>query len=789
MFYGADFSETSNLHSAKSQISSSTHSHTAASPEERDARERIQKREKMGGVFLEALRAVAGAGAHEKWNAWCEGDAYIVVNALGERDGSENNQGVFTVIGEKAEVDKRFAAAWCSEAARGVWGIEGRVSRERVAEDCKIASRRGSESSITAEVTGPLQIPNTLNDSHRSIMEHSSWVDGDDVPQGKVEPVEPGEVDRKVERCHVCPSGLEPDTELWESVLLALFDAVQDGHDASWNGDRTVRLYEISSSLKALPADITSLLIPLPPPSVLIPHRGMLSSTSCYIVDNGTDIWFWLGERAEEKLVDTSTELLMVIIQARSRPSWINFHRLREGLEIEPFRALFVDWWERSEVVESISREESAVQEDSLPDAHGVEHILVDFKGGADSVLPRDVAHGAFDLCDMGKASSHDVNLTQRFRSSVSRRSKSLRKGSSLPGGSTVLHFAGRTVRRRRFVNSVRPLRPFKVDVSALYNPAPPLPDSQMIDDVMKVAIERKSDFSSFVFEAANIDGGKALRGGKFVSIPNTQIGLLWDHDAYVFLSVSLVNAGALDSNEELSASTISAATASFLDSAIHPIERRRFECVVYFWEGRHSPRLAKSVFAFKTKHEMETLISRMYGTGDFTVVEVENPLQSDLEMNRGGCVILDTGFPGKVYVWIGRESSDVVRKLTRKSLEVWLQRLNDGRWLSVDDHGAVMGLSGAVNEGSRKTAYEDDDFQMDSDINALEMVSNPGTAFTLAIRNQSAQRSKFNTSALTKTNKSMVEDSVVYVRDGLEPPAFRAFFPGWDHEKSIFDD
>ncbi|KAJ3179253.1 hypothetical protein HDU85_004944 [Gaertneriomyces sp. JEL0708] len=63
---------------------------------------------------------------------------------------------------------------------------------------------------------------------------------------------------------------------------------------------------------------------------------------------------------------------------------------------------------------------------------------------------------------------------------------------------------------------------------------------------------------------------------------------------------------------------------------------------------------------------------------GYFQIEEVVYWQQTDLQSDS--CVIVDPGAPRKLWVWVGRGASDVVRKLCRKSVEVWLERLDDGR-------------------------------------------------------------------------------------------------------------
>ncbi|TPX58024.1 hypothetical protein PhCBS80983_g03422 [Powellomyces hirtus] len=94
--------------------------------------------------------------------------------------------------------------------------------------------------------------------------------------------------------------------------------------------------------------------------------------------------------------------------------------------------------------------------------------------------------------------------------------------------------------------------------------------------------------------------------------------------------------------------------------------------------------------------------------SGYFAVEEVVHWAQVDLHTDS--CVILDPGAPRALWVWVGQGASDVVRKLCRKSVEVWLQRLDDGRGVgesvpSVFGGGAGGATSGGASGGWGKTA------------------------------------------------------------------------------------
>ncbi|KAJ3027717.1 UNVERIFIED_CONTAM: hypothetical protein HDU68_003249, partial [Siphonaria sp. JEL0065] len=63
---------------------------------------------------------------------------------------------------------------------------------------------------------------------------------------------------------------------------------------------------------------------------------------------------------------------------------------------------------------------------------------------------------------------------------------------------------------------------------------------------------------------------------------------------------------------------------------------------------------------------------------GYFSVEEL--PHYDQMNLDTSCCAILDPGPHSPVYLWHGSSASDVVVKLSRKAVEVWLETLEDGR-------------------------------------------------------------------------------------------------------------
>ncbi|KAG4101086.1 hypothetical protein H8356DRAFT_1657865 [Neocallimastix lanati (nom. inval.)] len=164
---------------------------------------------------------------------------------------------------------------------------------------------------------------------------------------------------------------------------------------------------------------------------------------------------------------------------------------------------------------------------------------------------------------------------------------------------------------------------------------------------------------------------------------------------------------------------------------------------------------------------------------GNFSVREIENFSQYDLSDDC--CIILDSNSPGKLYVWIGRNSSDVVRKLTQKSVEVWLSNVNDGRWynknfltLSKDDSMT------SLIESESQLSGNDESLSSSSElINEEEEINETNDKASCSIDpEQYIKRVKEN-----KAKREDKKNDVVVEYQGEESIEFKSFFFGWSNE------
>jgi len=176
---------------------------------------------------------------------------------------------------------------------------------------------------------------------------------------------------------------------------------------------------------------------------------------------------------------------------------------------------------------------------------------------------------------------------------------------------------------------------------------------------------------------------------------------------------------------------------------------------------------------------------------GYFSAREIENFSQYDL--SDDSCIILDSNSPGKIYVWIGRNSSDVVRKLTQKSVEVWLTNVDDGRWYDNN----FLTLSKNDGDETAPTAIS-------NSLNNITMDLKSATEITTAAATDTPEKKE--DSILNKYSSSLDEDpyikrmkerrerkakktpkksDVVVEYQGEESIDFKSFFFGWSEEVS----
>jgi hypothetical protein len=186
---------------------------------------------------------------------------------------------------------------------------------------------------------------------------------------------------------------------------------------------------------------------------------------------------------------------------------------------------------------------------------------------------------------------------------------------------------------------------------------------------------------------------------------------------------------------------------------------------------------------------------------GYFSVNEIENFTQYDLSDDC--CIILDSNAPGKIYVWIGRNSSDVVRKLTQKSVEVWLTNINDGRWydnsfLTLSKDKEENSLSSTTEDGFKKSPLSKIN-SSESNFSTTELknegipVDNSENKFSDSIENIF---NKINNSVDSdpiikrmkerrerRAKKAVKKSDVIVEFQGEESIDFKSFFFGWSDE------
>ncbi|KAJ3146964.1 hypothetical protein HDU86_008325 [Geranomyces michiganensis] len=196
---------------------------------------------------------------------------------------------------------------------------------------------------------------------------------------------------------------------------------------------------------------------------------------------------------------------------------------------------------------------------------------------------------------------------------------------------------------------------------------------------------------------------------------------------------------------------------------------------------------------------------------GYFAVEEVVHWAQADLHPEV--CVILDPGAPRTLWVWVGREASDVVRKLCRKSVEVWLQRLDDGRGGSgvppvFGDGSTAVWTPPPGTANTPPTASDDNLAAVSSqhgNSRALQPRARAETAARRAVMAGFKARKRASSGltvdvddlnhllgngqspASSSSQRPLDEDDpdaipdVAWILQGCELPSFTSYFIGWD--------
>ncbi|KAI8911842.1 hypothetical protein EDD86DRAFT_189095 [Gorgonomyces haynaldii] len=77
--------------------------------------------------------------------------------------------------------------------------------------------------------------------------------------------------------------------------------------------------------------------------------RELLDKGNCYIVDAGTELFFWMGKDSLPRDRLDATLVLAKLIESKERPSWVALHRCAQDNEPEVFKLRFSDWEKKSQ--------------------------------------------------------------------------------------------------------------------------------------------------------------------------------------------------------------------------------------------------------------------------------------------------------------------------------------------------------------------------------------------------------------------------------------------------------
>ncbi len=175
---------------------------------------------------------------------------------------------------------------------------------------------------------------------------------------------------------------------------------------------------------------------------------------------------------------------------------------------------------------------------------------------------------------------------------------------------------------------------------------------------------------------------------------------------------------------------------------------------------------------------------------GYFVVQQVPNYLQTDLKPDT--CVIVDPGVPFSCFVWVGHDSGDVVKKFTRKSVQVYLEHLNDGRtWAMINDREQVPETSESNHE-----LQKSDDLKLHSTLSfslpsLANIDRNRNVVDSMKTRHELPLTSNTSVSPFSIMKSSfkehdaiqmpLKEGDVYWVFQGAEPVCFRSLFHAWN--------
>ncbi|KAJ3214423.1 hypothetical protein HK099_006881, partial [Clydaea vesicula] len=355
--------------------------------------------------------------------------------------------------------------------------------------------------------------------------------------------------------------------------------------------------------------------------------KSDFDSKGCFILDCVVEMFLWIGRDANVSVKGSSTELLARIVPLRKRPLWLGLHKIQQGDEPEVFKLRFPDW-------------------DSFTDINW-----------------QSVRDGDSKL---------NINLNDT-------ENKIEKKKGSIT-----------------------------VDVRALYTPP-------VVKELNWNAIERTIRHSNFLLKNFS---GFVYSKGSFISLPEEERGHFCIGEAYLFLcvyridedvplrtrasfhepsskrssllfSIPDVNSAAPSptsrsvfgehpSNKQRTRSSSivlsdtleinckdpkrsSYTSQKQSDNTDEPKNNENLECVVYFWQGRRSNRLALTTFKFQTQLEMEELMKEIYGC-DVKVVYLDIGRESiSLLSHLDNSMVIHSGTRSDFYKQINTVSSPTI--------------------------------------------------------------------------------------------------------------------------------
>ncbi|KAJ3258638.1 hypothetical protein HK103_003427 [Boothiomyces macroporosus] len=418
---------------------------------------------------------------------FCVSDAYIILNTI-EKD-SQFEYEIYTWIGSEAETDKRFCCAMFAVALRNSIDAKCKIIRQTESEEDEkfmdlfndnielLDASFGTDSGLymAEEKSYPVKLYKMSGKTRVNAVLHKS--------KGRILA---GRINAN-ER-----AGKAEFAELEEEEDNLRFWEILEGDRGMINGV----FPKIAPDLESHIVEVGNI------------KKSMLVSDGCYVLDCGVELYLWIGKKAWADLKKIATELFAKVVASQSRPPWVTFSKLTENAESEVFKHRFVDW----EGKERDFTKPVKIEKETLKNTEGL-----------------------------------------------------------------------------------------KVDVDAIYRPQYlSLCRQDLMEELMKEVNSLLEAFTIFVYQK-----------GKFIQLPPHEQGHFYSQDAYIFLCVYNSTAKALDMMIDNNVDISDLKDVIALNSDAN--SPKNIECVVYFWQGPRTNKMAYSTFKLSTQQEMENLVTEMY--------------------------------------------------------------------------------------------------------------------------------------------------------------------------------